>query len=293
MKFKYIHRTIIIAFAFLGLVATSNAWSEEIADEKTKEVAYEDANFKAQANNPLASMEAFNFHNYFAGKLTDDDDITSDDPSNTLWLRWAKPVAVGETKWLIRSSLPVNTWPTPYPTGEEGRKTGIGDFNIFAAYLMDTDPGISFGFGPQFVAPTATDGALGSEKWSAGFANVLFNGTSKKFQYGYLLTWQYSFAGKDDRPTVNMAVMQPFGMYQLGGGTYLRSSSMWSYNLENDSYSVPLGLGIGYVVKKGKTIYNFFLEPQYSVLDSGPGQPEWQILLGFNIQLMGINLDTK
>jgi len=208
MKLKVSHRSIIISLAFLGLVATSNAWSEEIADEKTKEVAYEDANFKAQANNPLASMEAFNFHNYFAGKLTDDDDITSDDPSNTLWLRWAKPVAVGETKWLIRSSLPVNTWPTPYPTGEAGRKTGMGDFNIFAAYLMDTDPGISFGFGPQFVAPTATDGALGSEKWSAGFANVLFNGTSKKFQYGYLLTWQYSFAGKDDRPTVNMAVMQ-------------------------------------------------------------------------------------
>ena len=79
------------------------------------------------------------------------------------------------------------------------------------------------------TALTASDDALGSEKWSAGFANVLFVGTSKKFQYGYLLTWQHSFAGDDDRDNVNMAVMQPFGMYQLGGGTSLRSSSLWSY----------------------------------------------------------------
>ena len=63
----------------------------------------------------------------------------------------------------------------------------LGDFNAFAAYLIDTgDPEVSFGFGPQLTAPSATDDALGSGKWSAGFANVLFNAKSKKFQYGYL-----------------------------------------------------------------------------------------------------------
>lgn len=39
----------------------------------------------------------------------------------------------------------------------------------------------------------------------------------------------------------------------------VRSSSMWSYNFENDNYSVPIGLGAGYVVKKGKTISFFAL----------------------------------
>jgi hypothetical protein len=56
--------------------------------------------------------------------------------------------------------------------------------------------------------------------------------------------------------------------------------------LENDNYSVPLGLGIGQVVKKGKTVYNFFVEPQFSIADRGPGQPEWQVFFALNLQFL-------
>ncbi len=44
------------------------------------------------------------------------------------------PFAIGESKWLMRASLPVNT--SPVPPGME-HKTGLGDFNAFAAYLID------------------------------------------------------------------------------------------------------------------------------------------------------------
>ncbi len=127
---------------------------------------------------------------------------------------------------------------------------------------------------------------MGSEKWSGGFANVLFNASSSKFQYGYLLIWQASFAGADDRADVNVAAFQPFAFYQLGGGTYLRATPIWVYNIDNDDYSVPLGVGIGHVIKTDKTVYNVFIEPQFSVLDEGPGQPEWQIFFGFNMQFL-------
>lgn len=143
---------------------------------------------------------------------------------------------------------------------------------------------MSFGIGPQLTAPTATIDDLGSEKWSAGFANVLFNASSAKFQYAYLLTWQASFAGNDDRADVNIGALQPFLFYQLGCGTYLRSAPIWAYNFENDSYSVPIGLGIGQVIPRGKTVFNLFIEPQISVADYGPGQPDWQIFAGFNMQ---------
>ena len=148
------------------------------------------------------------------------------------------------------------------------------------------DPAVSFGVGPQLTAPTATKDALGSGKWSAGFANVLFNAQSHIFQYGYLLTWQESFAGNSNRDKVNIAALQPFAFYQLGGGTYLRAAPIWSYNLENNNYSVPLGIGIGQVMKRDKTVYNMFVEPQFSIADKGPGQPEWQIFLGFNMQFL-------
>jgi hypothetical protein len=242
-------------------------------------LAQNQASAAAQANNPLANMTAFNMQDYYIGDLT-----KSDKTANQFWFRYAKPISLSDTNWIMRASLPVNTFPTA-PDGD--KETGIGDFNVFAAYLIDTgNPAVSFGFGPQLTAPTASKGKLGSEKWSAGFANVLFNATSHKFQYGYLLTWQESFAGKGDRQDVNTGAFQPFAFYQLGGGTYLRAAPIWVYNFKNDDYSVPLGVGIGQVIKKGKTVYNVFAEPQFSVADHGPGQPEWQIFAGFNMQFL-------
>jgi len=241
--------------------------------------AEEDASAAAQANNPLANMTAFNLHNYYIGKQTE-----SDETANQFWMRYAKPLSVGESKWLMRASLQINTFPTP-PAGD--KETGLGDLNVFAAYLIDVgNPAISFGIGPQINAPTATKDELGSEKWSGGFANVLFDARSAKFQYGYLLTWMASFAGEDTRNDINSAAFQPFAMLQLGKGRYLRSTGIWAYNFEDDTYSVPLGIGYGQVIKKGKTVYNIFIEPQWSVADKGPGWPEWQVFLGFNMQFM-------
>lgn len=231
----------------------------------------------AQANNPLANMTAFNLQNYYIGRLTG----TNDD-ANQFWLRYAQPFKLFDGEWLMRASLPVNSYPA-VPDG--GTETGLGDLNVFAAYLIDTgDPALSFGFGPQVTAPSATDNVLGTGKWSAGFANVLFNAKSKTFQYGYLLTWQASFAGQDDRDSVNVGALQPFAFYQLGKGTYLRSAPIWVYNFDNDAYSIPIGLGIGQVIPKGKTVFNLFIEPQYSVVWRGAGQPDWQIFAGFNMQ---------
>jgi len=231
----------------------------------------------AQANNPLANFTAFNLHNYYIGELTD-----PDEDANQFWMRFAKPFSIGQTNWLMRASLPINTYPV---SPGLGHKTGIGDFNIFAAYLIDTgNPAVSFGFGPQLTAPTASKDELGSEKWSAGFVNTLFNASSPKFQYGYLLSWQASFSGTDNRADVNLAAFQPFLFYQLGGGTYLRSTATMAYNLENDEYSVPIGFGIGQVIPSDKVIYNVFIEPQVSVADEGAGWPEWQMFLGLNMQ---------
>lgn len=231
----------------------------------------------AQANNPLANMTAFNMQNYYIGDVSG-----TDKDANQFWLRFAKPFSVDDSNWILRASLPVNTYPTP-PDG--GHKTGLGDVNLFASWLIDTgNPAVSFGFGPQITAPTATDNALGTEKWSAGLVNVLFNASSPKFQYGYLASWQHSFAGDSHRDDVNLGTFQPFMFYQLGGGTYLRAAPIWVYNFQNDSYSVPLGVGIGQVIKQGSTVYNFFVEPQGSVADHGPGQPRWQVFAGLNLQ---------
>ena len=230
----------------------------------------------AQANNPLATVKAFNLQNYYIGKLTDTDTY-----ANQFWLRYATPFSIGESKWLMRASLPVMT--SPVLPGTE-HKTGLGDFNAFAAYLIDVgNPAISFGVGPLIAAPTATDDALGSGKWSAGLANVAFVATNPKFLYGYLLTWQGSFAGDDKRADVSIAAFQPLLIGQLGGGTYWRSTGIMNYDFKSDGYNVPIGIGIGQVWKSGTTTYNLFVEPQWSVASKGAGWPQRQVFVGFNM----------
>lgn len=230
----------------------------------------------AQANNPIADTQAVSFQNLYAGELTG---INRD--ANQFYFRYALPFRAMGAQWLMRATLPVNS----FPGAGGGTTTGIGDLNILAAYTFDTgNPAVSFGIGPQFTLPTASDDAVGAEKWQAGLANVLFNATDPTFQWGYLLTWQASFAGDDDRDYVSLGAFQPFLFYQLGQGWYLRSTGVWTYNFASDAYSIPVGLGLGKVVKSERAVVNAFVEPQYSVATHGDGQPEWGAFAGLNFQ---------
>ncbi len=256
-------------FGFVGLLGLSTLLPA--ADQSTAS----GSSSAAQANNPLANTTAINFQNYYVGEFTG-----VDEDANQFILRAAQPFNIYDTEWLARASLPVNTVPD-----NGGHTTGVGDFNIFAAYLFDTgNPGLSVGIGPQLTAPTASDDRVGSEKWSAGFAHVLFDATSKVVQYGYLLTWQASFAGDSSAPDVNEGAFQPFVFYQLGGGLYLRSTGIMVYDFESDDYTIPLGLGLGKVFPTKEIVYNLYVEPQYSVVDRGDSFAQWQVFAGFNLQ---------
>jgi hypothetical protein len=102
---------------------------------------------------------------------------------------------------------------------------------------------------------------------------------------GGLVTWQHSFAGDDDRPTQNNLSAQPFGLYNLPDGWYLRSTAVWNFNLQTNDYAMPLGAGVGKVwaLADGTTL-NLFVEPQWTVLHRGDGQPQFQVFAGLNLQ---------
>jgi len=59
-----------------------------------------------------------------------------------------------------------------------------------------------------------------------------------------------------------------------------------AFNLKDGSYNVPVGLGIGQVVPTKGAIFNVFIEPQFTVLSHGAGQPQLQVFVGFNTQFL-------
>lgn len=222
------------------------------------------------ANNPMASTTAINVQDFIVSSIYGAPNTTL----NQFLLRVGQPFG----KILVRATMPfiLSSYRASPPL------TGLGDYNMFVLYTLNKGSN-EYGFGPNITAPTGTHG-LGQGKWQAGVSLLAFLAESHIIQAGSLLQWQASFAGDESRSDVNLLIPQPFFIWQVGGGTYLRSTGIWSFDLTNGNYNVPIGLGVGKVIKAGDIVFNIFAEPQFSVLAEGAGQPKFQIFAGFNTQ---------
>lgn len=246
---------------------------DQVLDPSTEEPAG-DENVVNNANNPLADLVAVQLHNYYTPKLYG----VPDESANTFWLRILAPYK----RLIPRLSLPVETSPSVTPDS----KSGLGDLDVFVSILA-TKPGkpLQFGVGPLYVAPTATNSALGTGKHQLGLASVLVYPTGPLL-FAVIATWQISVAGDSSRSNTNSIVFQPLMTFQLGNGYYLRSSSIWFFNIETGDYNIPFGLGAGKVLSHGKAVFNLFLEPQFTIAHKGIGQPAIQVFAGLNVQFM-------
>jgi hypothetical protein len=140
------------------------------------------------------------------------------------------------------------------------------------------------GVGPLLSMPTATDDALGTGKWQLGLSAVAVKNITPIFLGGALVTWQTSVAGDDDRADAGLMTAQPLVVLQIGDGYYVRSTGVIQVNTATGDYSVPFGLGAGKVFRSGRAVLNAFLEPQWTVLHDGVGQPAFQLFAGLNVQ---------
>jgi hypothetical protein len=227
----------------------------------------------AKANNPLADMNALNFHDYWAAAIRG----VPDDYSNTLNLR--SVMVAG--RHIVRATVPFST----VPLGGGLYASGLGDISIFDAIKLTREGAkTDIAVGPLLVIPSATDDALGQGKWQAGGAVVAIHPLAGGSLLGALVTYQTDFAGDEDRADTSILAAQPILTLSMGGGYYFRSSPVWVFDLENDRVLMPFGIGIGRVFKGAGGIVNAFVEPQFSVYSKGEGQPAFQLFMGLNLQ---------
>jgi hypothetical protein len=227
----------------------------------------------AKANNPLADANAINFQNYFMPSL-------QGVPDGSVNLFLLRPVMVAGRQ-IIRGTVPFQT----SPTGLTTYASGVGDINVFDAILLTSENAKTMvGIGPLLVFPTASSDDLGAGKWQAGAAAVVVRPLAGGSMLAGLVTWQTDFAGDADRPGTDFLTAQPVAVLQIGGGFYVRSTGLWTFDIENDKYLIPFGAGVGKVFKTGRTVVNAFLEPQFSVYSKGDGQAKWQVFAGINLQ---------
>ena len=246
-------------------VATSMAASILLAMNASPGAAQQNV-----ANNPLTDIPAIQVQNYFQPVMSGQPGSGADQP----FLRGIVPHDTFGWRQLMRASLATGTtaW------GPAGTDSGLGDLTLFDVPLIQL-ANAKMGIGPLVIVPTATSPALGERKWQAGAQGVV----SAPYDWGLaaaLVAYQQAFDSSARSLTV-----QPFLFYNLSDGFYVRSSGITSIDFGRQTAVVPVGLGLGRVKRLNDgNVLNMYLEPQYSVVQSGIGQPAFQVFAGFNIQ---------
>jgi hypothetical protein len=222
-----------------------------------------DQDLVKQAQNPIANLISFPFQNNTNFNTGPDSNRTQ----NVLNIQPVIPLFNG--RLITRTIFPL-VWQPDY-TQDSGTNFGLGDI-LFTAFYAPESKGLTWGVGPVISFPSGgTD--FGTGKWSAGVSAVAL-AMPGQWVVGALINNIWSFAGSEDRADVNFMTFQPFINYNFTG-FYFTFSPIVTANWEADSgnqWTVPLGLGLGKLVKFGKLPVNINASYYYNIVtpDFGP-----------------------
>jgi hypothetical protein len=175
-------------------------------------------------------------------------------------------------KILTRAILPIIHQSNRVGTSTQ---SGIGDTSLtFWLSPEKTRPGgIVWGLGPAFLAPTATDDYLGTDKWGVG-PSVIVVKQSHGWSSGALVSQTWSFAGSDERDDLSSTFMQPFVSYQTRSHTTYGFNLESSYDWENEQWIVPINLQVTQLVRLGTMPVSFQGGVRYYAATPADG-PTW------------------
>ena len=220
-----------------------------------------DADLAAQSQNPLANLISFPLQNNTTFNVGPNNAVVND-----LNVQPIYPVTIGTVTMINRFILPISY------QGEVvegiGSEFGLGDLSYTAFFSPPPAGKVTWGIGPSFVIPTATDDRLGSGKWSAGVGAVVL-ATPPHWVVGALAQNVWSFAGDSARADVNFFFSQYFITYVLPSSLYFTTGPIITANWEAESgqqWTVPFGGGLGKLVRIGKLPVDFQAQAFYNVV---------------------------
>ncbi len=194
---------------------------------------------------------------------------------STLNIQPVLPFSAGKDWNIVTRTIFPLVW---LPVGPSGGVSGLSNVN-FSAYLSPASPGkLIWGIGPT-VNFAATSPTLGSRQYSAGPAIVLLT-MPGSWVIGIVANNTWGFAGPNEGQNWNMFYSQVFLNYNFKGGLYLTSSPIITANWAatgGNVWTVPLGGGIGKIIKVGgKLPLNCNLSA-YSYVARPVGAPDWTL----------------
>lgn len=152
---------------------------------------------------------------------------------------------------------------------------GIGDIlqSFFLSPSAPTSRGWIWGVGPVFLYPSASDDALGAEKWGAG-PTAVFLRQDSGWTYGLLANHVWSFAGKDSRADVSTTFLQPFVSFITKTYTTFALNTESTYDWEHHDWTVPINFTVSQMLKLGGRPVQLQVGPRVYA-ERPDGGPDW------------------
>ena len=168
---------------------------------------------------------------------------------------------------------------TPAFPGEPGAEKVAGASDLLHAsfFTPKNNHKVIWGLGPAFSLPTATDEALGSEKWTAGPA-FRFAYRTDNWNLGFVAVQRWSFAGTGNRNDVNQLLIRGNIRRQLRNNWYFVSAPLISANWDRpgQDWLIPAGGGIGRRFTFNEHPWAWSVQSYYNVVKAD-SDPDWII----------------
>jgi hypothetical protein len=253
-------KTFFTAMVPLGAMAILFVLPPPAAAQSADELA-------KQTQNPIASLISVPLQGNWDFGLG-----TRDATASTLNFQPVIPFAINpSTNIVLRVIVPLTSQPAAgWDAGQDTpgtvtsqpaangttRYSGLGDILTTAFFSPSHAGALIWGVGPAMLLPTATNQALGAEKFAVGPSVVVLTQPGK-WTLGLLANQLWSTSGAKDRPSVNQIYLQPFANYNLGkglaAGVSMEASGNWK---AQEQWNVPLLFSLSKVTLLGKRPVN-------------------------------------
>jgi hypothetical protein len=249
--------------------AESSAGSREGSGPALSDEQAQAAELAKELQNPIASLISVPLQNNWDFGIGPEDAMRY-----TVNIQPVIPFSLTKDWNLItRTILPVIYAESPLP--DEDNRAGLGDIvqSFFFSPKEPTSGGWIWGAGPVFLYPSATDEALGTEKFGLGPTAVALK-QEHGWTYGLLVNHLWSVAGNSNREDVNTTFIQPFVTYTTKTFTTFGVNTETTYDWEHRQGTVPLNGFVQQLLKIGKQPIAFQLGVRHYA-EKPEGGPDW------------------